>query len=114
MRQVVAALLLGLAIAGCSTQHATSNQGATGPGQNSTAGTQDGQAVKFSQCMRDSGIGNFPDPDGSGQLTIDEIANNSSIDTSSAAFQKALTACRDLQPAGFTDPSGVTTSSPQH
>jgi hypothetical protein len=100
--RLVAALLLGLALAGCSTQHAATNQGATGAGQNSTTGTQDSQAVKFSQCMRDNGIGDFTDPDGSGRLTIDEFANNSSIDTSSAAFQQALTACRDLQPAGFT------------
>jgi hypothetical protein len=100
--QPFAALLLGLVLAGCSTQHAASNQGSNGTGQNSTTTTHGSQAVKFSQCMRDNGVGNFPDPDASGQLTIDEIANNSSIDTSSAAFQQALAACRDLQPAGFT------------
>lgn len=58
--------------------------------------------VRFSQCMRNHGLVNFPDPDASGQLTIDGIANRSGVDTSSAAFTDALGACRALEPAGFT------------
>jgi len=60
------------------------------------------QAVKFSQCMRDNGVKNFPDPDASGQLTADGVANNSGVDTDSPAWTKAIAACKDLQPAGFT------------
>jgi hypothetical protein len=60
------------------------------------------KAVKFSECMRDNGVGEFPDPDGSGELTIDAVANGSSLDTSSPAFEKAMRACKDLEPAGFT------------
>ena len=89
----LAAVLVGLAVAGCSS-HSSGTDAATSSG--------DSQAVAFAQCMRDNGITDFPDPDASGQLTIDGIANNSSIDVNSASFQKALTACRDLQPAGFT------------
>jgi hypothetical protein len=58
--------------------------------------------MKFAQCMRDNGVSAFPDPDASGAFTIDQIANGSSVDTRSAAFQQALTACKDLEPAGFT------------
>lgn len=57
--------------------------------------------MKFSQCMRDNGVSQFPDPDASGALTIDAVANGMSVDTNSATFQQALSACRDLEPAGF-------------
>ncbi len=60
------------------------------------------QAVKFAQCMRDNGVKEFPDPDASGQLTIDGVLNGSSIDSDSATFKQAINACKDLQPPGFT------------
>jgi hypothetical protein len=60
------------------------------------------QALRFAACMRDNGVKDFPDPDASGELTIDAIANGSSLDTNSAQFQRALTACKDLEPSGFT------------
>jgi hypothetical protein len=60
------------------------------------------QAVKFAECMRTNGVKAFPDPDASGSLTIDGVANGSSLDTNSASFKQALTACKDLEPAGFT------------
>src|SRR5437762_3693694 len=52
--------------------------------------------------MRRNGVGAFPDPDASGALTIDAVANGSSVDTSSAAFKQAVSACKDLEPSGFT------------
>jgi hypothetical protein len=58
--------------------------------------------VKFSECMRANGVRAFPDPDASGALTIDAVANGSSLDTSSAAFNRAVSACKDLEPSGFT------------
>jgi len=60
------------------------------------------KAVTFSQCIRDNGVGEFPAPDGSGELTIDGVVNGSSIDPDSAAFKQAIAACKKLQPAGFT------------
>jgi hypothetical protein len=35
-------------------------------------------------------------------LTIDAVANGSSVDTNSAAFKQAMSACKDLEPPGFT------------
>ena len=58
--------------------------------------------MKFAECMRANGVSAFPDPNASGGLTIDGIANGSSVDTSSAAFEQALSACKDLEPPGFT------------
>ena len=59
------------------------------------------KAVKFAECMRNNGVSAFPDPPASGELTIDGIANGSSLDPNSAAFTQAISACRDLEPAGF-------------
>jgi len=52
--------------------------------------------------MRAKGVSAFPDPDASGALTIDAVANGSSLDTNWAAFKRALSACKDLEPSGFT------------
>jgi hypothetical protein len=85
--------LSGVISAGC---------GGTGSsGSNSTASTRE-KAVKFAECMRANGVGAFPDPDASGALTIDAVANGSSLDTDAAAFKQALSACKDLEPSGFT------------
>jgi hypothetical protein len=61
-----------------------------------------GKAAKFASCMRTHGVTQFPDPPASGNFTIDEIANGSSLDTSSPAFTQALGACKALEPSGFT------------
>ncbi len=58
--------------------------------------------MKFAECMRDNGVSEFPDPDASGGLTIDGVVNGSSLDTSTAAWKTAISACKDLQPPGFT------------
>jgi hypothetical protein len=68
---------------------------------NTTAANQE-KAVKFAQCMRENGISQFPDPDASGQLTIDGVLNGSSIDPNSPTWNEAIAACKDLQPPGFT------------
>jgi hypothetical protein len=97
LRPLPALALLALIIAGCSRTSAGTGAG----GGNSTASTHR-RAVKFAECMRSNGVSAFPDPDASGQLTIDAVANGSSVDTSSAPFRQALRACRDLEPPGFT------------
>jgi hypothetical protein len=86
--------MVALLSAGCSNALA-------GPGTGSNPRNRD-QAVKFAECMRKNGVRDFPDPDASGDVTIDAIANGSSLDTSSATFKQAITACGDLEPPGFT------------
>jgi hypothetical protein len=93
--RVLAALAVVAVIgAGCSN----------GPAQTSTTSgsTTREQAMRFAACMRSNGVSEFPDPDASGALTIDEIANGSSVDVNSAAFVQAIGACKDLEPPGFT------------
>ena len=60
------------------------------------------KAVKFAECMRENGVSAFPDPDASGELTLDGVVNGSSLDPDRAAFKQAIRACKDLQPPGFT------------
>jgi hypothetical protein len=99
-RRPVAALVLTAMVAlisGCGSS-APAETG-TGGGNNTAASAQ--KAVKFAECMRRNGISQFPDPNASGKLTIDAVANGSSLDPSTPAFTQAISACKDLEPAGF-------------
>jgi hypothetical protein len=102
--------------AGCSNALAGPGTGRSGGNKTATAQTDSSggnntaanhkQAVKFAECMRANGVREFPDPDASGTLTIDGIANRSSIDTSSAAFKQAIAQCiRDNGVKDFPDPT---------
>jgi hypothetical protein len=93
LRPLVALAILAMISTACS------NAPPQGGGGNNPANHE--QAMKFSQCMRDNGVSRFPDPDASGTLTIDQVANGSSVNTNTPTFQQALSACRDLEPAGF-------------
>ena len=99
LRPLATLAMVALISAACSNAAAETGTGSSGG--NNTATTHQ-QAVKFAECMRANGVREFPDPDASGTLTIDGIANGSSLDTSSAAFKQAIAACKDLQPPGFT------------
>jgi hypothetical protein len=91
---LAAVALVALIGAGCG--------GSSGGGDgNGTAANQE-KAVKFAQCMRENGISQFPDPDASGNLTIDGVLNGSSINPNSPTWNAAVDACKDLQPPGFT------------
>jgi hypothetical protein len=94
LRPLSVLAMVALMSAGC---------GSDAPSETGTAGanTARQKGVKFADCMRDNGVSAFPDPDASGELTIDAVANGSSLDTNSAAFKQAISACKDLQPAGF-------------
>src|SRR5258708_30609259 len=85
-RILVAGLLAVVAVisAGCSS--APAETGGSG-GDNAAANRQ--QAVKFAQCMRDNGVRGVPDPDASGQPTIDGIATDSTLHPHSPALKQA-------------------------
>lgn len=107
MRRKTSAMLAAAIIivsSGCGStgaNHTAATPGTTDSGATSTSTTR-AKAVKFAECMRSNGVGAFPDPDASGALTIDAVANGSSLNTSSGTFKHALSACKDLEPAGFT------------
>jgi hypothetical protein len=99
MRKLAALAVLALIGAGCSNEPAE-----TGDAGDKTAT----KAMRFAECMRDHGVSEFPDPDASGELTIDGVLNGSSIDPSSPAWKEAVAACKDLQPPGYTGDDEVT------
>jgi hypothetical protein len=88
--------VLTVIVGGCGSASAGG-----GNHRNGTSTARD-KAVKFAECMRNNSVSGFPDPNASGRLTIDAVANGSSIDTNSATFKQAMSACKDLQPPGFT------------
>ena len=92
LRPLTALALVALLSAGCASASGGSNKNAA----------HHEQALKFAECMRDNGVTQFPDPDASGELTIDAVANRSSLDPGTATFRQAISACKDLEPAGFT------------
>jgi hypothetical protein len=105
LRPLAALAMVAVVGVGCggtrSNTGAASNTVTGSSGGNSTASLH-ARAVKFAECMRGNGVSAFPDPDARGALTIDAVANGSSVDTSSGAFEQALSACKALEPPGFT------------
>jgi hypothetical protein len=97
-RPLAALALIALAalVSGCGS----SAPAETGTGGNNAAANAQ-KAVKFAECMRSNGVSEFPDPGASGKFTIDAVANGSSLDPSTPAFKQAISACKDLEPAGF-------------
>jgi hypothetical protein len=91
---LAAVALIALIGAGCGGSGSSSDG-------NPTAADQE-KAVKFAECMRKNGVSQFPDPDASGNLTIDGVMNGSGIDPNAPTWQEAIDACKDLQPPGFT------------
>jgi hypothetical protein len=98
LRSLAALAILALPAAGCSNGSA----GTARTNDNSAATVAHSKAVKFAECMRNNGVSGFPDPDASGSLTVDAVANGWSVDTNSAAWKEAIAGCKDLEPAGFT------------
>jgi hypothetical protein len=86
--------LIGLISAGCGSNapSETSSASSSGAASNKKATGQD-KAVKFAECIRGHGVPHFPDPDAKGEFVF-------GIDVSPAVWQKAVDACKDLQPPG--------------
>jgi hypothetical protein len=102
------ALIAMVALISACGSSAPAETGSGGGGHNTAANAQ--KAVKFAGCMRANGVSEFPDPNASGKLTLDGIVNGSSLNPSTPAFKQAISACKDLEPAGFT---GGKRSAPQ-
>ena len=73
-------------------------------GTTGRSGSDSGQALKYSQCMRENGVAKFPDPK-DGHLIL-RAGPGTGIDPESAQFQAADKACHHLAPAGSSDEKG--------
>jgi hypothetical protein len=89
--------LIGVISAGCgssassSTGNATTS-GAAAAGHSKTLSARD-KGVKFAECIREHGVSDFPDPDAKGEFQY-------GVSVSLAVWQKAVGACKSLQPPG--------------
>jgi len=97
------------ALPGASTSGSTI---AAGDGASSSGSSTPTQAqfqnglLKFAQCMRASGVPNFPDPGAGGGFLF---RTGAGIDPSSPAYKAAQAACRKLAPGGLPPGPGART-----
>ena len=77
-RPLTALALIAVIAAGCS-------ETPTETGTATETAAPKSKAVRFSECMRENGVSEFPDPEPSGELTIDGVLNGSGLDSESAA-----------------------------
>src|SRR5918995_159545 len=109
-RPLAALAMIAVIVAGCSNGSAgngntgtTSNTGtANSSGTASSTGTTSSgankltardKAVKFAECIRAHGVSDFPDPNAKNQFEY-------GVSVSPAVWERATTACKDLQPPG--------------
>ena len=86
--------------AGVANVGASSTSTTTSPSSSGSHPT----ALGFAVCMRAHGIGDFPDPNGSGTIDLKSLhpGPGSDLDPSSAPFRAAHKACAALQPPTFS------------
>ena len=94
LRPAAALAMVALIIAGC---------GSNPPSETGTPSTADtaapkkvtdqDKAVKLAECIRAHGVPHFPDPDAKGEFQF-------GIDVTPAVWQKAVHACKALEPPG--------------
>jgi hypothetical protein len=96
--------LVGVITAGCGSNAPSENGAASsstttsGPASSADSGattktTDQDKAVKFAECIRNHGVPHFPDPNAKGDFVF-------GIDVTPAVWQKAVAACKDLEPPG--------------
>lgn len=100
----LATLAVGLALlaAACGgTTPSTPGVASLGdtPSPTSSAPQNDKKAsgLAYSQCMRENGVKEFPDPSGDGKLTL-RAKPGSGLDPNSPTFKAAEDACKPLRP----------------
>jgi hypothetical protein len=98
---VAALAMFAVMVTGCGNGSAGTGHSTAISGDGGTASIHE-KELRFAECMRGNGVGDFPDPPASGSFTIDGVVNGSSLDPNSPAFKRAVEACRSLEPPGFT------------
>ena len=94
---MAATVALGLGLAACGGDDGSGNSGGDSGGQ-SQADPKQEQLVKFSQCMRENGVAEFPDPV-DGRLNL-RVVKGGALDPSNPTFQSARDKCKALEPPG--------------
>jgi hypothetical protein len=92
------AALATVALIGAGCSNGSAENGNAGTASNSGTGgnknlTARDKAVKFAECIRAHGVGDFPDPNAKNQFEY-------GVSVTPAVWEQATTACEDLQPPG--------------
>jgi hypothetical protein len=103
LRPLAAFALVALISAGCGSNAPSETSTASSSGTASSTGTASSgankkltardKAVKFAECIRAHGVRDFPDPNEKNQFEY-------GVSVTPAVWDKATTACKDLQPPG--------------
>jgi hypothetical protein len=96
----LAAMVGVISACGSSTPTQTDDSGGGSGGGSGTTAVRE-QAVKFAECIRTNGVSAFPDPNASGQFAYGIPSRSSPLNPSSAAWKRAIGACKSLEPSGF-------------
>jgi hypothetical protein len=91
LRPLATFAMAALIGSGCLTIAAAAGADPGGGGGTTPANQE--QAAKYSKCMRANGVNDFPDPNAEGQFLYGGISVPKEV------WQKAIGACKDLQPA---------------
>jgi hypothetical protein len=100
-RRPLAALALIAMVVLISACGSSAPAGSGSSGGGDPTATAHEKAVKFAECIRSNGVSEFPDPDASGQFAYGIPSYSSPLNPSSAAWQKAIGACKTLEPPRF-------------
>jgi hypothetical protein len=84
-------------VAGCGGDDSGGDSAAASGGSGAPGASSD-RAVKYSECMRENGVPEFPDPE-NGRLTL-RVGPDGGIDPNSPEFKAAQEACQSLAPQG--------------
>lgn len=102
---VITTAVVAISCAACSSP--SSGPGSTGSTGSGPASGPAAKALAYTQCMRNHGIKDFPDPGANGSLSIGASAQAGSggkgasdLNPDSPAYQAANQACRSLLPGG--------------
>jgi hypothetical protein len=95
------AALATVALLGAGCSNGSAEQGDTAgssattvaSGSESKQATARDWAVRFAECIRSHGVGDFPDPNEKNEFEY-------GVSVSPAVWKRATTACKDLQPPG--------------
>jgi hypothetical protein len=90
----VAALTCAVVVAGCGSSDPA------GHARVADVASRRSEAVAYSQCMRSSGVPNFPDPQTAGSAVSITLKSSSGINPASPSFQAAQASCARLLPGG--------------
>jgi hypothetical protein len=100
LRPLAALAMVALINAGCGSNAPSETGTLSSSGTAGSAGTGGAKkltardkAVKFAECIRAHGVRDFPDPDAKNDFQY-------GVSVSPAVWNKAVSACKDLQPPG--------------